>query len=38
MSVNYHALNDFHAGYEVLMDELLTDNVAALAAVGAITL
>lgn len=35
MSVNYHALNDFRAGNEALMDELLTDNVAALAAVGA---
>lgn len=38
VSVNYHALNDFRAGNEALMDELLTDNVAALAAVGAITL
>jgi transposase len=38
VSVNYHALNDFRAGNEVLMDELLTDNVAALAAVGAISL
>ena len=36
--VNYHALNDFRAGNEALMDDLLTDNVAALAAVGAITL
>ncbi len=38
VSVNYHALNDFRAGNEELMDELLTDNVAALAAAGAISL
>lgn len=38
VSVNYHALNDFRAGNDTLMDELLTDNVAALAAVGAICL
>ncbi len=38
VSVNYHALNDFRAGNEALMDELLTDNVAALAAAGAIGL
>ena len=38
VSVNYHALNDFRAGNEKLMDEMLTDNVAALAAVGAISL
>ena len=38
VSVNYHALNDFRGGNDVLMDELLTDNVAALAAVGAINL
>lgn len=38
VSVNYHALNDFRSGNEVLMDELLTDNVAALAAAGAICL
>lgn len=38
VSVNYHALNDFRAANDVLMDELLTDNVAALAAVGAISL
>jgi transposase len=31
VAVNYHALNDFRAGNEALMDELLTDNVAALA-------
>jgi transposase len=36
--VNYHALNDFRAGNEALMDELLTDNVTALAAAGAIRL
>lgn len=38
VSVNYHAINDFRAGNETLMDELLTDNVASLAAVGAISL
>jgi transposase len=38
VSVNYHAINDFRSGNEALMDELLTDNVAALAAVGAISL
>ena len=38
VAVNYHALNDFRSGNDELMDELLSDNVAALAAVGAITL
>jgi len=38
VSVNYHALNDFRADNEALMDNLLTDNVAALAAAGAISL
>lgn len=38
VSVNYHALNDFRSGNEALMDELLTDNVTALAAAGAISL
>jgi transposase len=38
VSVNYHAINDFRADNEALMDELLTDNVAALAAAGAISL
>lgn len=38
VSVNYHALNDFRAHNEALTDELLTDNVAALAAGGAISL
>jgi transposase len=38
VSVNYHAINDFRAGNAALMDELLTDNVAALAAAGAISL
>lgn len=38
VSVNYHALNDFRAGNDALMDSLLTDNVAALAAAGAISL
>ena len=38
VSVNYHALNDFRSGNEALMDEVLTTNVAALAASGAISL
>jgi len=38
VSVNYHALNDFRSGNEVLMDEVLTANVAALASAGAISL
>lgn len=38
VSVNYHAINDFRSGNEALMDDLLTDNVAALAAAGAISL
>jgi transposase len=38
VAVNYHALNDFRSANEALMDELLTDNVAALAAAGAISL
>lgn len=38
VSVNYHALNDFRSGNEALMNELLTDNVAALAAAGVIRL
>jgi transposase len=36
--VNYHALNDFRSGNEALLDEVLTANVAALAAAGAISL
>lgn len=38
VSVNYHALNDFRSANEALMDDLLTSNVAALAAVGAVRL
>lgn len=38
VSVNYHALNDFRSGNEALTDELLSTNVAALAAAGAISL
>ena len=38
VAVNYHALNDFRCANDALMDEVLSDNVAALAAVGAITL
>ena len=37
MSVNHHALNDFRSCNEALMDELLTTNVTALAAAGAIS-
>jgi transposase len=38
VSVNYHALNDFRSGSGKLMDDVLTDNVAMLAAAGAIKL
>lgn len=38
VSVNYHALNDFRSGNAAFMDEVLTNNVAALAAAGAISL
>jgi len=38
VAVNYHALNDFRGANDALMDEVLSDNVAALAAAGAITL
>ena len=38
VSVNHHALNDFRSGNEALMDEVLTTNVAALAAAGAISM
>jgi len=38
VKINYHAVNDFRVGNNELLDELLSDNVAALAAVGAITL
>jgi transposase len=38
VGVNYHALNDFRAKNERWFDELLSDNVAALAAIGVITL
>jgi hypothetical protein len=38
VAVNYHALNDFRSGNDKLMDDLLTDNVAALATVGALRL
>lgn len=36
--VNYHLLNDFRSGQGELMERLLTDNVAALAAAGLIRL
>lgn len=38
VGVNYHALNDFRADNETWFDELLSSNVAALAAIGVITL
>ena len=38
VSVNYHVLNGFRAGNDLQIDELLTDNVAAFAAAGAISL
>ncbi len=38
VAVNYHAPNDSRGANDALMDELLSDNVAAPAAVGAITL
>jgi transposase len=38
VSVNYHALNDFRAGNDKLMDDILTSNVTALAAAGVIQL
>jgi transposase len=38
VQVNYHALNDFRTAHDQVMDELLSANVAALAAVGAIAL
>jgi len=38
VGVNYHALNDFRAENERWFDELLSDNVAALAAIGVIKL
>lgn len=38
VNVNYHALNDFRAHNEALLDEVLTANVAALAAIGVVSL
>lgn len=38
VAVNYHALNDFRSANDALMDEVLSANVAALAAAGAIVL
>ena len=38
VSVNYHTLADFRAAHPALLDELLTQNVATLAAAGAIDL
>ena len=36
--MNYHAINDFRSSNALLMDELLTTNVATLAAADAISL
>jgi transposase len=38
VSVNYHTLSDFRTGHGALLDRLLTENVAALAAEGLINL
>ena len=38
VSVNYHTLADFRMAYPALLDDLLTRNVAALAAAGVIDL
>lgn len=38
VSVNYHTLSDFRTGHGALLDRLLTENVAALAAEGLIDL
>lgn len=38
VQVNYHARNDFRTAHDQVLDELLSDHVAALAAVGAIAL
>ena len=38
VSVNYHGLSDFRSSHGELLDELLTDHVAALAAAGVIEL
>ena len=38
VSVNYHGLADFRSGHGELLDQLLTHNIATLAAAGAIDL
>ena len=38
VQVNYHTLSDFRAEHEAVFDDLLTDSVAALLAVGAVKL
>jgi transposase len=38
VSVNYHSLSDFRVGYSALLDDLLTQNVAALIGAGLIDL
>ncbi len=38
VQVNYHTLSDFRTAHGAVLDELLTDSVAALLAAGAVTL
>ena len=38
VSVNYHGLSDFRTGHAELLDQLLSENVAALSAAGVIDL
>jgi len=38
VSVNYHTLSDFRVGHEEVLDDLLTQSVAALMAQGVVTL
>jgi transposase len=38
VSVNYHTLSDFRVGHGELLDRLLTENIASLAAAGVIDL
>ena len=38
VSVNYHGLSDFRHGHPALLERLLTENVAALSAVGLVDL
>lgn len=38
VSVNYHALSDFHSGHVAIIDRLLSDSVTALVADGLVSL